>query len=129
MGSFESTLREEYAIISDDSNRVPIQVTETSNQSISIVLFELVEATAVEDSRQNCVHIEGLLMIDRDNAVEIFFRIERLFWLLEVLSVFSERVIRVDVFHNSTGKLNSVVFIMCQVISHSRLMSMEMGTS
>ena len=129
MGSLESTLREENTVISDDSNLVAIQVTKSCNQSISIVFFEFMETTTVKDSRENCVHVERLLMVNRDNAVEIRCWVEGFFWLRKVLRVLFIRISHVDILYDSAGKLNGMLFIVCQVVSHSRLVSVEMSAT
>ena len=104
-------------------------MTEASNQRISIIFLELMEAASIQDSRENSVHIEGLLVIDWDDAVQVLNGVKRLFRLNQVMSVLLERIIGADILHNCSRKLNSMLLIICQMISNSRLVSVKMSTA
>ena len=50
MRSFERGLREKNTVIGDDANWVPIEMAEARDERIAVVLLELVESAAIEDS-------------------------------------------------------------------------------
>ena len=86
-------------------------MAETCNQSVSVVLLELMEATAIEDARENSVHVEWFFVINWNDSSKICSGVERLLWLNHVLSVAIERVRNAQVLDDRTSKLDGVCLI------------------
>ena len=86
-------------------------MAETCNQSVTVVLLEFMEATAIEDARENSVHVEWLFVINWDDSSKICSGVERLLWLNHVLSVTVERVRNTQVLDDRASKLDGVCLI------------------
>jgi len=70
VSSLLSRFREEYSLVGDNTNRVSIEVSESSQQSGAVPLLKLMEPTSIEHSRQDSLHIDISLMIDTNNSIE-----------------------------------------------------------
>ena len=103
VSSFKGTLREKNTIIGYDANWMPIKMTEASDERIAVVLLKLMESAPIEDSRQNGVHVERLLMVDRNDSIQVLNRVERLLWLNYVLSILGKRIVNAQVFYDGAG--------------------------
>ena len=75
MSSFKRTLREKNTVVGDDANRVPIEMAKTSDECIAVMLLELMESATIKNSRENSVHVEWLLMVDRDDSIQVLSRV------------------------------------------------------
>ena len=69
MRALLSGLREKHSLIRDDANGMSIEMPEPGQQRRPVSLLKLVEATAVEDSRQHCSHIDVAFVIHRNDPV------------------------------------------------------------
>jgi hypothetical protein len=94
MSTFLCSLREQHTIVSDDTNGIPVQVTETRDQSLTVKFFKLLEAGSVEYTPQNLMNIKRLLVIARNDTVKF---------------ISGEK---------GGLRLTAVVPIVCQVVSH-----------
>jgi hypothetical protein len=63
-------------------------MSETGKQSIPVSLLKLVEATAIEDSCQHCLHIDVTFVIHRNNPVKLVLSVEGLLRPQLVIRVF-----------------------------------------
>ena len=79
MRALQRGLAEQNAVVGDDANRITEDSRETAHERRAIQRFELIETTAIDDARDHFAHIERLARIDRNDAVELFRIVERLF--------------------------------------------------
>ena len=63
-----------------------VEIPEARNEGLTVMLLELVKATAVEDATQYCIHVKWLFVVHWNDSVEVL-RIEK--WLLRLGSVLS----------------------------------------
>ena len=87
------------------------------------------EATAVQDATEDLVNVDGLLMVHRDNSVEFIDRMDRFDRSLTVLGVFREVALRIQVDSDSTSKLESMCLVKSQVVTHTTLFAVEIGST
>jgi hypothetical protein len=71
-------LREQDAIVGDDSDRHAVEAREPGNQRRAVARLELVEARTVDKAGDDLAHVVGLAGILRDDAVEFGRIVERL---------------------------------------------------
>lgn len=79
MRAFERALGEQNPIIGDDAHGISVNPGEAGDQSLAVSFLELVEGRAVDDSGDDLAHVEGLLQIGPDDAVDLVDRVNR--WL------------------------------------------------
>ena len=82
MSTLESRLGEEHSIVGDNTDWVSVEMSKTSDESLSIVFFEFMETTVVQDSAQDSIHVELLLVVDWNDTIEILCWEEWSSWLL-----------------------------------------------
>ncbi len=74
---FERRFREQDAVVGDDPDGIAEDMGEAADQRRAVKLLELVELRAVHDAGDHLAHVERLAGIGRDDAVEVFRRIQR----------------------------------------------------
>ena len=74
----EGRFGEEHAVVGDDPDRVPVQMSETSHERGAVLGLELVELTAVDQSRDHLVHVVGLAWIGGHDRAQVGRGVERL---------------------------------------------------
>ncbi|MBA7652319.1 hypothetical protein ES703_60149 [subsurface metagenome] len=84
MGALQRTLTEKNAVIGDDADRVAPDMGEAADQRGAVEFLELVEFGAVDDPRDNVVHVERLAAVGRHHAVDFLGRKQRLPYLAHV---------------------------------------------
>ena len=130
MTSLESSLREENTIVSNNANWVSVQMAESRDESLSVVLLELMEARAVQNTTQYCIHVEWLLVIDWNDSIEVLFIEEWFGWLNTVSCVLDEGIIaEAKVLDNRSSYLEGMLLIVGEMITHTRLRAVKIGTS
>ena len=97
VGALHRALAEQYAIVCYDTDWVAIKLSKAGNQRGTITLLEFVETRTVKHACQDVVHVEGFLVIDRNDAVELICIEERFLWPISVVLVFSEVVLDAEI--------------------------------
>src|ERR1700683_5132290 len=82
MSALERAFREQNAVIGDDTDKVAPDAREARDQGLAIKRLELVEFTAVDDTRDHLAHVIGFARIGRHDAVKLLGRIKRFLWRL-----------------------------------------------
>ena len=78
VGALDRRLAEQNAVVGDDAHRVAVDTGEAADQGLAVQGLEFIEVRAVDDTGDHLAHIVGLLLVRRNDAVDILHRVERL---------------------------------------------------
>ena len=90
-----------------------VEVSKSRDQSLSIVLLKLMESATVEDSAENCIHIEWLFMIDWNDSIQVFRGVKRNLWLSQILRILLICILETQVLYDRPCQLNCVQLVVC----------------
>jgi hypothetical protein len=82
--AFQRALAEQHAVVAQDADRVAVDAGKAGHQGGAVAGFELAEAAAIHQPGDDLAHIVGLAEAGRQDAVDLFGRVERLFGRLQV---------------------------------------------
>src|SRR5215208_6582785 len=118
MRALERALVEQDAIVSQNADRIPTDMGEAANQRGAIKLLEFIERGAVYNACDNVTHVEEHPQVGRDNAVDLFRRIERIARRAEFEPGLTDPIEAGD---NALRNGDGMRVIIGKIISHARL--------
>ena len=77
MCGLQRGLRKEDAVVGDDADRIAPDVREAADDRRPVARLELVKIRTIDDARNDFAHVERLLAVGRNHAVQLVGRIER----------------------------------------------------
>ena len=93
-----------------------IDVAKTCNECLSVVFFELMETTSIENATQHGVHIERFFMINWNNSIQIVRFVKRSLGFGSVLSVFLIVLVHLDILTDRSSELDSMSLVIGKMI-------------
>src|SRR5260370_17849303 len=93
---FERGLGEENAVVGNDADRVAHQTRKATHDSRAIQCLEFVETAAIDQPRDNLVHIIALAAISGDDTIQLFGVVKRWFRRANIPGERETRVRTVD---------------------------------
>lgn len=75
-------------------------MSKSSDQRGTVVLLEFMETTSIQYSREYSVHIKWLFVVNGNDSIEIFLRVEWLFRLSQGLGVLCVRIRKAEVLND-----------------------------
>lgn len=117
MSTLLRTFREKHSIIGNNTNLIAVQVSKAGNQSLSIPFLELLEFGAIEQAAEHLVHIQMLLVIDGDDAVQVVGGEERGVGADSRVRVLFEVRFDAEIGDDTTANLEGVTLVVGQVVT------------
>ncbi|MNN06427.1 hypothetical protein D3C81_1192170 [compost metagenome] len=124
--AFLRRFREEDAVVGQDRHGVSVQVGKAAHQGGTEQRLEFIEHRAVDQPRDHLAHIEGLLGVGRDHAVQLFAAVQRrhrgaLLQLAELVPV--------EVGHAAPGDGQGVLVVVGIVVGHAAGLAVHVGAT
>mmetsp|Transcript_6142 Transcript_6142/g.9004 ORF Transcript_6142/g.9004 Transcript_6142/m.9004 type:complete len:211 (+) Transcript_6142:631-1263(+) len=128
MCRFERRFAEQYAIVGNDSNRIPIQPSKACHNGCTITGLEFMKARSVHNPGNNLAHIEWLLGVHRYYTTQFLQGIQ---WRL--MLIINRNCIctcwNIQILYNIPCNAHGMCFIFRQMIRHARLFAVHIGTT
>ena len=109
-------LREQDAVVRDNSDGISINVGESTNECCAVELLEFVKLGCVDDTRDDLPNIIGKTKFARHDAVYIFNRVCGILWSTPGRARFAYPI---QVRHDIARYGERVLIIVCQVVGNA----------
>ncbi|MNQ89209.1 hypothetical protein D3C85_1045090 [compost metagenome] len=126
MRAFLRGFGEEDAVVGEDGDRVAVQMGEAAHQRSAEQGLEFIELGVVHQAADDFAHVEGLLGVGRDHAVQLFGRVAR---QQRLATVQFALLAPVEVGDAAAGQGQGVFVVLGVVVGHARGLAVHIGTA
>src|SRR2546427_5328962 len=126
MGCLEYDLGKQHAIISDDPNGISPDTREPTYNSWPVKSFEFMEPARINDPVNDLTHIVSFSRVLRDDIVDLFRVVVRIFRFGNLAAPPSRQRNRAE---DVADDAQCIRIVLCIVISHSRDAAVYVGAA